>query len=521
MMRSLLLRATQSARHLLSPQQRVGQTGAGARNMAAFLRLGYLGFLRSLFVPGPHLLPRNLAVGSRCFHASVGLQGIPPVKVFMPALSPTMEEGSVVKWLKKEGEMVNAGDALCEIETDKAVVTMESSEDGVLAKIMMEEGSRNVRLGTLIALLVEEGQDWKQVEIPSDTTASPPAPSPAPSVPAPRKTESHPGKLRIRLSPAARHILDTHGLDPSGIIPTGPRGIITKEDVLRLLEQKPAKKAAEKSPSGPPSFPQPTAAPSALPTASAPSAYPRPLTPPISVPGQPATQGTFSEIPASNIRRVIAKRLTESKATIPHSYATTDCDLGAVLKLREELAKDNIKVSVNDFIIKATAVTLKQMPDVNMTWDGEGSRQLQTVDISIAVATDRGLITPILRDAAAKGVQEIAVQAKALAKKARDGKLLPEEYQGGSFSVSNLGMFGISWFSAVINPPQACILAVGQSRSELRLMEGSDEDPKLQQQQLVQVTLSSDGRVVDDELASKFLENFKANLENPSRFALH
>uniref|UniRef100_A0A8D0LCZ4 Dihydrolipoamide acetyltransferase component of pyruvate dehydrogenase complex n=1 Tax=Sphenodon punctatus TaxID=8508 RepID=A0A8D0LCZ4_SPHPU len=454
-----------------------------------------------------------------------GWGGTPAVKILMPALSPTMEEGNIVKWLKKEGEAVNVGDALCEIETDKAVVTMESSDDGILAKIMKEEGSKSVRLGTLIGLLVEEGQDWKQVEVPSDTgdrsSLTPPAavstPPPAVSAAsAPTKMERKPGKLQFRLSPAARIILETHGLDASHSTPSGPRGVFTKEDALKLLQQKP------KTPVVFPPAPQVTAVPLA-PAAAAvpvPSAYPRSSVPPTSIRGQPAASGSFTEIPASNIRRVIAKRLTESKSTVPHAYASADCDLGAVLELRKELAKDDIKVSVNDFIIKATAVTLKQIPDVNVTWDGEGPRQLQSIDISIAVATDRGLITPIIKDAAAKGVQEIAASAKALAKKARDGKLLPEEYQGGSFSISNLGMFGISGFIAVINPPQACILAVGQTRPELKVVVDEEGNEKLRQQQLMTVTLSSDGRVVDDELASKFLQTLKANLENQMRLAL-
>ncbi|KAJ1182284.1 hypothetical protein NDU88_007477 [Pleurodeles waltl] len=474
--------------------------------------------------------PRLRQGGCRFLRSGGTLQGIPPLKVFMPALSPTMEEGNLVKWLKKEGEVVNAGDALCEIETDKAVVTLESSDDGVLAKIVMEEGSKNVRLGTLIALLVDEGEDWKQVEIPTDSDGPPQHAATVtptqPEVTLPGKVDHRQGKLGVRLSPAARHILDTHGIDWSSVVPTGPRGIITKEDALKMLGQKGQSMAAERAPppplpSSPPLAPHPaetSKAPQAAPTT---AAHPRPLVPPLSVPGQPPTQGSFSEIPASNIRRVIAKRLTESKSTVPHAYATTDCDLAAVLKLRKELAKDDIKVSVNDFIIKVTAATLKQMPEVNVTWDGEGPRQLNSIDISVAVATERGLITPIIRDAAAKGVQEIAASAKALAKKARDGKLLPEEYQGGSFSISNLGMFGISEFVAVINPPQACILAVGTSRSELRLGEDEEGNPKLQQQQLMRVTLSSDGRVVDDELASKFLKFFKANLENPAICALH
>ncbi|NXG14464.1 ODPX protein, partial [Grallaria varia] len=453
--------------------------------------------------------------------------GTPGIKVLMPALSPTMEEGNVVKWLKKEGETVNVGDALCEIETDKAVVTMESSDEGILAKILVEEGSKNVRLGSLIGLLVEEGQDWKQVEIPADASgpSAPPAPAhtstPAsPAVSATPKLEPQPGKLQVRLSPAARNILETHGLDPSNVSPTGPRGIFTKEDALRLLQEKQKGKPSELSPMVSPAPLQPAAVPSPSQATAVTSAYPRPAVPPISTPGQPAALGTFTEIPASNIRRVIAKRLTESKATIPHAYAAADCNIDAVLKLRKELAKDDIKVSVNDFIIKATAITLKQMPDVNVTWDGEGCRRLQSIDISIAVATDRGLITPIIKDVAAKGIKEIAASAKALAKKARDGKLLPEEYQGGSFSISNLGMFGISGFTAVINPPQACILAVGRARPELKIVEDEEGNEKLEQHQRMTVTLSSDGRVVDDELASKFLETLKANIENPVRLAL-
>ncbi|XP_019407548.1 PREDICTED: pyruvate dehydrogenase protein X component, mitochondrial [Crocodylus porosus] len=481
----------------------------------------------------PSARPRSLPLplpGWRLLRGAAALRGTSAVKIFMPALSPTMEEGNIVKWLKKEGEAVNAGDALCEIETDKAVVTMESNDDGVLAKIMMEEGSKNVRLGTLIALLVEEGQDWKQVEIPADIggdlpsqapQASVPPPTPGgPVIPAPSKMEPLPGKLQIRLSPAARNILETHGLDPSNETSSGPRGIFTKEDALRLLQQQQKSKTTELKPMVSPASPQPSAVPLAPQAATVSSAYPRPAIPPIPTAGHLGVPGTFTEVPASNIRRVIAKRLTESKTTVPHAYATADCELDAILKLRKELAKDNIKVSVNDFIIKATAVTIKQMPDVNVTWDGEGPRQLQSIDISIAVATDRGLITPIIRDAAAKGVQEIAASAKALAKKARDGKLLPEEYQGGSFSISNLGMFGISGFIAVINPPQACILAVGRARPELKIVEDEEGNEKLQQHQLMTMTLSSDGRVVDDELASKFLKTLKANMENPMRLAL-
>ncbi|KAL4622674.1 pyruvate dehydrogenase protein X component, mitochondrial [Arapaima gigas] len=454
--------------------------------------------------------------------------GAPPLKVQMPALSPTMEEGNIVKWLKKEGESVAAGDALCEIETDKAVVTMESNDDGILAKILVEEGSRGVHLGTLIALMVEEGEDWKHVKIPAMASAPPPAPKAAaipPSSPGPAAAVALPlvyqsassgrNSAQLRLSPAARHILDTHGLDPQMAMPTGPRGLITKEDALNLL-----KKSDAKTPQAARTAPAVTERPPALLPSAAPAAG-RPMYPPVSVVGKPGSPGTFTDIQASNVRRIIAQRLTQSKTTIPHAYATVDCDLGAVMQLRKDLAKEEIKVSVNDFIIKAAAVTLKEMPEVNVTWGGEGPQALDSIHVSIAVATDRGLITPIIRDAANKGVQEISANAKVLAQKAREGKLLPEEYQGGSFSISNLGMFGISGFSAVINPPQACILAVGQSRTELRPPSPDEEGgATLRRQQLMTVTLSSDGRLVDDELASRFLKRFRTNLEQPQQMGL-
>nr|AAH67730.1 Zgc:66110 protein [Danio rerio] len=462
--------------------------------------------LQSSFRP-PRESPRPAGwsrSAARPLYQSCRARGVCPLKVQMPALSPTMEEGNIVKWLKKEGEDVAAGDALCEIETDKAVVVMESNEDGVLARILVQEGSRGVRLGTLIALMVSEGEDWKQVEIPALESVTPPTAAPPTAAPptAGSAPPAAPALRQLRLSPAARHILDTHGLDPHQATASGPRGIITKEDALKLLSKASAAPPAAAAPA-------PSAPPAAPPAA-------RPPHPPASAPARSAAPGTFTEIPASSVRRIIAQRLTQSKTTIPHTYACIHCDISGVMRVRKRLAEENIKVSVNDFIIKAAAVSLRELPAVNVSWSADGPQPLGFIHISMAVATDRGLITPIIRDAADKGLQEISSTAKALAQKARDGKLLPEEYQGGSFSVSNLGMFGISEFSAVINPPQACILAVGGSRTELSL---SAEDT-LQTQHTLTVTLSSDARLVDDELASRFLETFRSNLERPERMSL-
>ncbi|XP_077101681.1 pyruvate dehydrogenase protein X component, mitochondrial isoform X2 [Siphateles boraxobius] len=485
--------------------------------MAASMRLGRRGVFMALRAITQHQLSTQSRVMARSkpqptagwtgaafrhLSRSPSVCGVAPLKVEMPALSPTMEEGNIVKWLKKEGDDVAAGDALCEIETDKAVVVMESSEDGVLAKILVQEGSRGVRLGTLIALMAAEGEDWKQVEIPAPEPVTP-AVAP-PTVAPPTAADSTPplapvtsAHKQLRLSPAARHILDTHGLDPRLAKATGPRGLITKEDAVKLLNR------SDKG--------RPAAIPPPVPLTAPPPATGRPTHTPVSMPGRPAAPGTFTDVTASNVRRVIAQRLTQSKSSIPHAYASVDCDLGAVIELRRRLATENIKVSVNDFIIKAVAVSLREMPEVNVVWSSEGPQPLGSIHICVAVATARGLMTPIIRDAADKGLMEIANTAKALAQKARDGKLLPEEYQGGSFSISNLGMFGISEFSAVINPPQACILAVGGSRAELRLSDGLT----LHTHQLMTVTLSSDARLVDAELASRFLERFRSHLESP------
>ncbi|TNN87842.1 Pyruvate dehydrogenase protein X component, mitochondrial [Liparis tanakae] len=472
--------------------------------MAASLRLGRQGILFGLRLSSTFdrcvLATRPCPQSVRHFFRSPWILGVSPVKVEMPALSPTMEEGSIVKWLKKEGEAVAAGDALCEIETDKAVVTMESNEDGIMAKILMEEGSRNVPLGTLIALMVDEGQDWKQVEMPrveAAPPAAPVAPPVAPSpVPPPKAATSGP----LRLSPAARNILDSHGIDPKLATPTGPRGLITKEDALNLLKTSPVPKAA-------PAMAAPISAPTSSPTPAAAPLPPgsRPNIPPLSIPGKPGAPGTFTEIPASNVRRVIAQRLTQSKTTIPHAYASVDCDMGAVMHLRKDLAKVfKMKKDITPLSSVHPRSVSEEMPEVNVTWSGDGPRALDSVHIAIAVATDRGLITPIIKDAADKGVQEISANIKA----ARSCTYT---------NISNLGMFGISGFSAVINPPQACILAIGTSRSELRLCE---DDQTLSTRQLMTVTLSSDGRLVDDELASRFLDKFRGNLEKPQRMAL-
>ncbi|XP_066276776.1 pyruvate dehydrogenase protein X component-like [Branchiostoma lanceolatum] len=445
--------------------------------------------------------------------------GVAPIKLHMPALSPTMEEGTIISWLKNEGDPVAAGDALCEIETDKATLTMDADDDGVLAKIIIPGNTKNVRINELIALMVPEGEDHTQVEMPTETgtpsaTADTPTDVPA-AVPVATSNASSSefssvrhmagGKGHADLSPAVRYLVDSNSLDPAAIVPTGPHGRLLKGDVLKFLAGDPSARTQDPAAATAPSPPTPVAAP---------APPPPPVTHPV-VPPAAAEEDEYVDIPHTNMRRTIAKRLTQSKTTVPHAYSSIDCDMDSVLRLRKQLQGSGVKVSVNDFIIKAVGKALKSVPEVNAQWTGEAVQLLSNVDISVAVATDKGLITPIVTDVPSRGLQNISETVKELAGRARIGKLQPQEYQGGTFSVSNLGMFGISQFSAIINPPQACIMAIGGSRILVEPMEDGHRTKTV-----MLVTLCSDSRVVDDALASTFLENFKENLENPFKAAL-
>ncbi|KAL9981915.1 hypothetical protein ACROYT_G010679 [Oculina patagonica] len=439
----------------------------------------------------------------RTFMTSILRQAVPTTQILMPALSPTMEEGTIIKWMKKEGDFVSPGDVLCEIETDKATISMDSDEEGILAKIIVPEGTTNIKISQLIALMVEEGEDYTKVEVPLDAEIHKETENSATAV----ESSSAHGNGDVLMSPAVRVLLETYQLNPRLIQATGPKGRLLKGDVLRYVAQggKPFTKPGEE------------ASPEAkVATKAAPSQQTKPATDTTVSKPKPAISSTlpsdavvgpgYTDVPHTNMRRTIAKRLTESKATVPHTYATTNCIMNNLLELRKGL---DVKVSVNDFIIKAAALSLRQVPEMNAVWSGEDAQLLREVDISVAVATDTGLITPIVKTADNLKLAEISSTLKDLASRAREGKLQLHEFQGGSFTISNLGMFGIKEFSAVINPPQACIMAVGGSRPVLT----ADETI----QSIMTVTLSCDRRMVDDELAARWLDAFKSNIENPSR----
>ncbi|XP_064601809.1 pyruvate dehydrogenase protein X component, mitochondrial-like isoform X2 [Liolophura sinensis] len=420
----------------------------------------------------------------------------------MPSLSPTMTEGVIKKWIKQEGEEVKAGDVLLVMETDKADMEMEADEDGVLAKILVPAGTgAQIPVGQLIGVLAEEGEDWKSVEIPEVTATQSPSSSESSSSVTPAAqtgasaTASQSGQTSSSYGPSVRKLLEEFGIKSSDIQPSGPHGRIVKGDVLQHIKSKALNKVALDSPA--PGGPSSQAA-SPLPSSSL-----SPASKPALKPGE-----TYVDIPHSNMRKTIAKRLTQSKSGVPHTYASISCDMGKISRLRKQLKKEDVKVSVNDFIIKAAAIGLQRNPRVNSVWQGDNAQSSNTVDISVAVATENGLITPIVKNAPFLGVDDISNTVKEMAGRARIGKLKPHEYQGGSFSISNLGMFGIQEFTAVINPPQCAILAVGATRPEL----GLDGQP----QALMTVQLSYDGRVIDHTEASQFLETFKALIETPS-----
>ena len=438
-----------------------------------------------------------------------------PIQILMPALSPTMTEGTLAKWLKAEGDEVRSGDVIAEIETDKATMEVEAVDEGVLGKILVGEGTEGVPVNQAIALLLEDGEDKSALDgfevstpAPAPAPAAQPAsdgaaaqvaaPTPAPAAPAPAApTAAAPTPApapqpaangqggRVFASPLARRLAKQAGIDIAAIKGTGPRGRIVKRDV----------EAAEKAP------PKPAAA------AAMPALLPGTAEPTL--------------VPHSGVRKVIARRLTEADRDIPQFYLTIDCEIDRLLAARKEIndaapvdresGKPAYKVSVNDMVVKACALALRKVPEVNASWSDDAVIQYNTVDVSVAVATDGGLITPIIRNADLKGLAAISEEMKELAGRARQGKLMPEEYQGGGFSVSNLGMFGIKDFTSIINPPQACILAVaaGEERPVAR-------NGEIVVRTIMSVTLTCDHRVVDGALGARWLQAFKPLVESPA-----
>ncbi|KAJ7181783.1 dihydrolipoamide acetyltransferase [Mycena crocata] len=444
-------------------------------------------------------------VFARRLHASARRSAL--TQFNMPAMSPTMTEGGIASWKKKEGETFATGDVLLEIETDKATIDVEATEDGVLAKIIAQDGAKNVQVGAAIAIVAEEGDDLsgasdmasKASSAPAPKAESTPEPPKAESAPSPPKSSSSsasskekadlPSSNRIFASPIAKKIALERGIPLGQLTGSGPDGRIIREDVEKY---QPSAASATKSSA--------TSQPSA------------------------AQLPDYVDTPISNMRRTIGTRLTQSKQESPHYYLTVDIKMDRVLKLREVFNKTltekdkSAKLSVNDFIVKAVACALADVPEANSAWLGEVIRTYKKADISVAVATPTGLITPILKDAGSKGLATIAAQTKALAKKARDGKLAPAEYQGGTFTISNLGMFGVSHFTAIINAPQSCILAVGST--EATLVPAPEEERGFKTVQIMKVTLSSDHRIVDGAIAARWMAAFKGYMENPLTFML-
>ncbi len=423
-----------------------------------------------------------------------------PINLKMPALSPTMEEGTLAKWLVKEGDTVASGDLLAEIETDKATMEFEAVDEGVIAKILIPAGTDNVKVGEVIAIIAGEGEevgDAPAAAAPAPTpVAAPeakaepaPAPAPAPS-PAPAAAS---GDDRIKASPLAKRIAAAKGIDLATIKGTGPGGRIVKADVE---DAKPGQAAAP--------APQAASAPAASAPTPAPAAAAAPFT----------TDIPHEASKLSNMRKTIARRLTEAKQTIPHIYLTVDVQLDRLLKLRAELNKaleaQGVKLSVNDLLIKALAKSLIQVPKCNVTFAGDQLISYQRADISVAVSTPAGLITPIIVGAETKAVGAISTEMKELANRAKDGKLQPHEYQGGTASLSNMGMFGIKHFEAVINPPQGMIMAIGAGEKRPHIV-----DDALGIATVMSATGSFDHRAIDGADGAQLMAAFKELCENP------
>lgn len=427
-----------------------------------------------------------------------------PIEILMPALSPTMEEGTLAKWLVKEGDTVSSGDVMCEIETDKATMEFEAVDEGIIGKILIADGTEGVKVNAPIAILLEDGEtadDIVAVSTPMAETASNAAPAAGEAVAAPVVAAVAPALAkadgsRLFASPLARRIAGQKGLDLAQIKGSGPHGRIVKADVEGLTQTEAPRAAAAPA----------TAAPAQAAMATGPS----------SDTVAKMYQGReYEEITLNGMRKTIAARLTEAKQTVPHFYLRRDIQLDALLAFRSQLNKQleprGIKLSVNDFIIKACALALQQVPDANAVWAGDKVFKLKPSDVAVAVAIEGGLFTPVLQDAEMKSLSALSAEMKDLAARARDRKLAPHEYQGGSFAISNLGMFGIDNFDAVINPPHGAILAVGAGTK--KPVVGADGE--LAVATVMSVTLSVDHRVIDGALGAELLNAIKDNLEAP------
>lgn len=404
-----------------------------------------------------------------------------PIKILMPALSPTMTEGNLAKWLKNEGDQVKPGEVIAEIETDKATMEVEAVDEGIIGKIVIVAGTENVAVNSIIALLLEEGEDIASLDnfktdLPKqhlEIEVSKVGLDKNNDFTELNESKSHKflESNRIIASPLARRIAELDGVNLNNIQGTGPYGRIVKSDVISAKSQ---------------------------------------IKGPISRNPQ-----EYRTVPNNNVRKIIAKKLVESKQTIPHFYLSIECVVDRLLDVRADInhageGDKSQRVSVNDFIILAVAKSLKDVPEANGSWDVDGIKYYNNVDISVAVAIDGGLITPVIRNANQKSITELSTEMKILAKKARENKLTPEEFLGGGFSISNLGMYGIKKFSAIINPPQSCILAIGESSKRAVVV-----DDAIKIATMMDVTLSCDHRVVDGAVGAKFLSAFKKYIEKP------
>ena len=424
-------------------------------------------------------------------------------EILMPALSPTMEEGTLAKWLVKEGDTVSSGDILAEIETDKATMEFEAVDEGTVGRILIAEGTAGVKVNTPIAILVEDGESADPVPAPkaaapavAPATSAAPAPAPAAATPAPAASS---GGARVIASPLARRLAKEKGLDIASLKGSGPHGRIVKADV----------EAAAAAPRA--AAPAPAAAPAA--PAAAPASAPAGMS--ASTVAKLYEGREYTEVALDGMRKTIAARLTEAKQTIPHFYLRREVRLDALMAFRGQLNKQlegrGVKLSVNDFIIKACANALQAVPDANAVWAGDRILKLTPSDVAVAVAVEGGLFTPVLKDADKKTLSALSAEMKDLAGRAKTKKLAPHEYQGGSFAISNLGMFGIENFDAVINPPHGAILAVGAGLKKPVVKA----DGEVGVATVMSMTLSVDHRVIDGALGAALLQAIVDNLENP------